>query len=115
MFSQLLEEINTDIVSLLWRAVPEVTGDPQQLSRAQQPVKSRVDMDKLHTRHDSAENMGLRFGGGGQGNTDAQRAAAAAGRGEKVKRQPVVVDERIGRNDKCPCGSGKKYKNCHGK
>jgi len=113
MFTQLLEDINNDVISMIWRAVPEVTADPQQLQRARQPVKSRVDMDKLKTQHDSAENMGLRFGGGPEGG-DAQRAAAAAGRGEKVKRQPVVVEEKVGRNDPCPCGSGKKYKHCHG-
>lgn len=33
---------------------------------------------------------------------------------EKAKAQPFVKDEHIGRNDPCPCGSGKKYKNCHG-
>ncbi|MBO0465985.1 preprotein translocase subunit SecA [Enterococcus plantarum] len=32
-----------------------------------------------------------------------------------AKKQPIHVDEKIGRNDPCPCGSGKKYKNCHGK
>jgi len=31
-----------------------------------------------------------------------------------VKRQPIVLGEKIGRNDPCPCGSGKKYKKCHG-
>lgn len=35
--------------------------------------------------------------------------------GEVVKKKPVVKGEKIGRNDPCPCGSGKKYKNCHGK
>ena len=34
---------------------------------------------------------------------------------EKAKKQPIVKGEKIGRNDPCPCGSGKKYKNCHGK
>ncbi len=114
MFTQLLEDINNDVVSMIWRAVPEVAADPNQLQRARQPVKSRVDMEKLRTQHESADNMGLRFGGGPEGG-DAQRAAAAAGRGEKAKRQPVVVEERVGRNDPCPCGSGKKYKHCHGK
>jgi preprotein translocase subunit SecA len=114
MFTQLLEDINNDVISLIWRAVPEVTADPQQLQRARQPVKSRVDMDKLKTQHDSAENMGLRFGGGTEQGA-AQQAAAAAGRGERAKRQPVVVEDRVGRNDPCPCGSGKKYKHCHGK
>lgn len=32
-----------------------------------------------------------------------------------VKRQPIFTDKKIGRNEPCPCGSGKKYKNCHGK
>ncbi len=113
MFTQLLEDINNDVVSMVWRAVPEVTADPQQLQRARQPVKSRVDMDKLKTQHESAENMGLRFGGGPEQGA-AQQAAAAAGRGERAKRQPVVVEDRVGRNDPCPCGSGKKYKHCHG-
>ena len=34
---------------------------------------------------------------------------------EKSKPAPVKVEKRVGRNDPCPCGSGKKYKNCHGK
>jgi len=34
--------------------------------------------------------------------------------GEKPKRQPIRKKQEIGRNDPCPCGSGKKYKNCHG-
>ena len=33
---------------------------------------------------------------------------------EPVKKQPVVVETKINRNDPCPCGSGKKYKQCHG-
>ena len=33
----------------------------------------------------------------------------------KVKQEPVKVGPKIGRNDPCPCGSGKKYKQCHGK
>ena len=34
---------------------------------------------------------------------------------EKAKKQPIVKGDKVGRNDPCPCGSGKKYKNCHGK
>ena len=43
-----------------------------------------------------------------------QHVSAEDGK-EKVKPQPVVKDNHIGRNDPCPCGSGKKYKNCCGK
>jgi preprotein translocase subunit SecA len=35
--------------------------------------------------------------------------------GEQKANTPVKVDKRVGRNDPCPCGSGLKYKNCHGK
>ena len=35
--------------------------------------------------------------------------------GTAVKQEPIKVGPKIGRNDPCPCGSGKKYKNCHGK
>ena len=42
-------------------------------------------------------------------------AAAAAGQGDKSKPAPMIADKKIGRNDPCPCGSGKKYKHCHGK
>ena len=45
----------------------------------------------------------------------AQRAAANAPQGEKQKPMPAKAGPRIGRNDPCPCGSGKKYKNCHGR
>ncbi len=34
---------------------------------------------------------------------------------QEQKTQPVKVEKKAGRNDPCPCGSGKKYKNCHGK
>ena len=36
-------------------------------------------------------------------------------RDEQVKHQPIRVEKKVGRNDPCPCGSGKKYKNCHGR
>ena len=48
----------------------------------------------------------------------AQRAAMSAGQnggGVAQKTQPIVREKVVGRNDPCPCGSGKKYKQCHGK
>ena len=46
---------------------------------------------------------------------DAQRQAARAPQGEHQVVSPIKADPKVGRNDPCPCGSGKKYKNCHGK
>ena len=45
----------------------------------------------------------------------AQRQAASAQQGPRQPNQPIVAGPKIGRNDPCPCGSGKKYKACHGK
>jgi preprotein translocase subunit SecA len=45
-------------------------------------------------------------------NNDAPEAQRTAPR---EKPQPVHVEKKVGRNDPCPCGSGKKYKNCHGR
>ncbi|MGZ1609260.1 preprotein translocase subunit SecA [Staphylococcus argenteus] len=45
---------------------------------------------------------------------EAKHVSAEDGK-EKVNAQPIVKGEQVGRNDECPCGSGKKYKNCHGK
>jgi preprotein translocase subunit SecA len=47
--------------------------------------------------------------------SDAQHEAASQRQGENHPTAPIVVGKKVGRNDPCPCGSGKKYKNCHGK
>ena len=46
--------------------------------------------------------------------SDIQRAGNKDTREQQVT-QPIHVEKTVGRNDPCPCGSGKKYKNCHGK
>ncbi|MEG2243210.1 MAG: preprotein translocase subunit SecA [Muribaculaceae bacterium] len=46
---------------------------------------------------------------------NAQRAAASQQQGEQQRREPIKVGPKVGRNDPCPCGSGKKFKNCHGR
>lgn len=43
-----------------------------------------------------------------------QQAAASQDTREQQKREPIRAEKTVGRNDPCPCGSGKKYKNCHG-
>ena len=45
---------------------------------------------------------------------DSQQAAASQDTREQQKREPIRAEKTVGRNDPCPCGSGKKYKNCHG-
>ena len=48
-------------------------------------------------------------------NDPNQQAAANQDTREQQKREPIRAEKTVGRNDPCPCGSGKKYKNCHGR
>lgn len=112
MFTELVEVINQEVISMIWKAMPEGANDQQQLTQAKAPTRRKIDLNKLKTRHDQVPDMAVRFGAPQQQGA-AQAAGAAAGRDAK-KPEPVVVGEKIRRNDPCPCGSGKKYKQCHG-
>lgn len=110
MFAELVDEINRDVISLVWKAMPEGAQDPQQLTREKAPVRRKIDLNKLKTQHDEVPNMAMQFGG-----NQPQSPAGMATGGQQRKPEPVVVGDKIGRNDPCPCGSGKKYKQCHGR
>ena len=112
MFGVLVEEMNSEIISLIWKAMPEGANDKQKLMEAKAPTRRKIDFNKLKTQHDSPVDMAMRFDGGGQGGNSAQQQMVAGG--QKQKQEPVIVGEKVGRNDPCPCGSGKKYKHCHG-
>ncbi len=103
MFMELLDLVNAEVVSSIFRLFP---AQPQELA----PLSASRRPQPMHMMHDSAAGMGF------QGNREPvpgapeQNPAARAG-----KAQPIHVGEKVGRNDPCPCGSGKKYKQCHGK
>ncbi len=92
LFEQMLSRLNEESLSLIFKARIETEPSP---SRPQQ---------QMSYQHDDATGMGYE-------RPPEERAAARAG-----KRAPVVKaeEEKVGRNDPCPCGSGKKYKKCHG-
>jgi preprotein translocase subunit SecA len=94
MFEEMLGQIDEQIIETVFKT--QVVEPP--------PVRRRMPQ-QMATVHQSSAGMGF------QGPSLPQQAPPAG------KRQPVVVGERIGRNDPCPCGSGKsgkKYKKCHG-
>jgi len=95
MFKSLIDDINRETISLMWKAVPEVQADPSKLQQAQK-TKSRFDISSAKTQHADSTNMGYR------GSTEAQDRArqqqADAARGDS-KPQPVVVADEPGRND----------------
>ncbi len=93
LFVELLNQIRNEIVSFCYKFFPQA---PEEL-QGRRPARGRIIETKQNT-----EGIGLKGSGG-----DGQPAQAG-------KMQPIRVEERVGRNDPCPCGSGKKYKNCHG-
>ncbi len=91
LFEKMLLDINRQIASFL--------------SRASLPV--RQDSDMKEANQPTSSQKGLRASR--ENNPAAQRTAP------REKPQPVHVEKKVAPNDPCPCGSGKKYKNCHGR
>jgi len=98
LFRQMLATVNKELVSFLFRGVIPVQQDPDEIREAKPQPK--LDLKKLRTS--KPELVSEANGAAMQDMRELQKAA------------PVRVENKIGRNDPCPCGSGKKYKNCHG-
>ena len=94
LFSKMLNKINREVLSVLNKGFIPVRNASQEQVQRRQSERPKVDVNKLQ-----ASRM---------------HAAAAAGQGERSKPSPVHIEKKVGRNDPCPCGSGKKYKQCHG-
>ena len=107
LFKTMMETINQDVVSFLFRAGPLVSDQQsKQSSRRTQVNRRRLDPKRAQSTHASA-NPSYGVGSGQQ--------ASSKERDPSAGKQTVVVEERVGRNEPCPCGSGKKYKHCHGR
>ncbi|MGN6566995.1 MAG: preprotein translocase subunit SecA [Flavipsychrobacter sp.] len=104
LFKQMLLEINRNIVSFLLRAGIPIQEAPPQAARRPQPP---TDMSHLQLNKSEIDAAGQDYA--------ADEHDIYDGPETQVKRTPVQAGPKIGRNDLCPCGSGKKYKNCHGK
>ena len=89
LFASMLESLNLDVLSFLMRAFVPLRDASEEPRRAVQP---RTDMSRMQARHNELSTNG-----------------------EQKANTPVKVEKKVGRNDPCPCGSGLKYKNCHGK
>jgi len=100
LFTVMIDKVNKDVVSTLMKAhIP--LRDPKSVKRAEAP--KRMDLSKFEANKDEMTSYNDPSGGG---KTKDGRSQA---------QQPVRVEKKVGRNEPCPCGSGKKYKNCHGK
>jgi preprotein translocase subunit SecA len=105
LFKRMSSEVNREIVSFLCHASLPVQEEVPKLREGRQ---QKTDMSKLKANKDSIEAAGNDYAANEKDYYDPAGDVA-------VKQEPVKVGPKIGRNDPCPCGSGKKYKNCHGK
>ncbi|MFM2225845.1 MAG: preprotein translocase subunit SecA [Bacteroidota bacterium] len=103
MFNQMLAETNKEILSFLCKCHIHVENE-KDVKQAREP--QRTDMSKMKTQKDEFS---------AQSEAEAANQQAMQNAGEKPKQTPIVSGPKVGRNDPCPCGSGKKFKSCHGK
>jgi preprotein translocase subunit SecA len=95
LFKKMIQKINKDVVSFLGKGDIYIPN-----SDAVREAKRPRGLDRSKMKEERGDLLSQAY-------SDTQR--------EEVRVQPIKVEKKIGRNDPCPCGSGKKYKHCHGK
>jgi preprotein translocase subunit SecA len=95
LFRSMLVRMNKSITSFLVKCIPVADAPGGEIQEARE-VKEDIDLQTNRT------------------GDEANAPTGADGKSAPPKPKPVVAEKKIGRNDPCPCGSGKKYKNCHG-
>ncbi len=100
LFKNMMNKVNREVISLLMKGKIPIR-EPEQVREAQ--ARKKLDMSNYETSKTDMPSYGSSDSSGGQGG------------GPPKKVQPVRVEKKVGRNDPCPCGSGKKYKQCHGR
>jgi preprotein translocase subunit SecA len=107
-FKQMDDQVNKDIVGFLCHC--GIPVEQQQPGRIKEGREQRTDMSKMRQRKE--EFAGASAGGGPEYMSNENDYNDPS---EPIKQEPIKVGPKTGRNDPCPCGSGKKFKNCHGK
>ena len=95
LFRNMNADVNRNIVNFLCHASLPAQDNETALKEGRQ---QRTDMSRMHANKEEVETAGQEYGAN-----------------EKDKPAPITAGPKIGRNDPCPCGSGKKFKQCHGK
>ncbi len=98
LFDNMVDKINNETVAVLMRGQIPVQ-EPEQVREAAPEAPA-----PRQQYHESKQDLG-----------DPNQQAAAARDTRETRREPIRSERTVGRNDPCPCGSGKKYKNCHGR
>ena len=105
-FKQMDDQVNKDIVSFL--AHCSIPVEQNQSTRITEERRRKTDMSKMRQRKEE-------FAGAAGGPEYLSQENEYSDPSENIKQEPIRVSPKVGRNDLCPCGSGKKYKNCHGR
>ena len=90
LFAEMMESLNRDVLSFLFKAFIPLRDD-REVSANKPAVRRGPDLSRMQARRSELSTNG-----------------------DPRSKAPVKAEKRVGRNDPCPCGSGKKYKNCHG-
>ena len=107
LFMTMIEDISKDVINFVFKFTTREEQVPQQRRRA-------IPTQQMQTIHASAQGSGFKVNPESAESMD-QQTQGGKQPGDNTKKIPIKVGPKIGRNDPCPCGSGKKYKNCHGK
>jgi preprotein translocase subunit SecA len=106
LFVDMLESIGSETLSLAFKLYPVVSSQRAEAQLPKEP-KSRVRRERLVATHAEATSV--------YSAASAQHARGDVATEVVPKQMPIRVEKAPGRNDPCPCGSGKKYKHCHGR
>jgi preprotein translocase subunit SecA len=106
LFKRMSSDVNREIVSFLCHASLPV--QEEEVPRLREGHQEKTDMSKMRANKEEIDAAGNDYAANEKDYYDPSAEVA-------VKQEPIKVGPKIGRNDPCPCGSGKKYKNCHGK
>ncbi len=112
LFESMLSNLNAKAISALMRG--QIYA-PQPRPQQDEPAPEKKEPDVREAQPEQRVRPNYTASKESLPGESEQRKAASAQQGEREKPMPVKAGPRIGRNDPCPCGSGKKYKNCHGR
>jgi preprotein translocase subunit SecA len=111
LFQAMKDRIEEEIVRYLWRLTP-IIGDEPGAAAVPRPQAPKRPPQITMSRPTNTPSPFGGFGAGASAVADPPRPARTGG--DDVVRQVKRDEPKVGRNDPCPCGSGKKYKKCHG-
>jgi preprotein translocase subunit SecA len=119
LFQAMKDRVEEEIVRYLWRLMPVVGEEGPGVPEVRRPAARRPAPMTMNAPSAAASSPFGAIRGGGAGGGRGAAAVAEPPRparsgGDDVVRQVKREEPKVGRNDPCPCGSGKKYKKCHG-